>query len=324
MYKEEFMKRVTLKDIANELNVTVGAVSHALNGMNDISKETAKKIIDTAKKMGYIPNNSAISLRSGKTGTVAIIIPDISNPHLAYQIKLVEDKIKQEGYSVIIMNTNENSGEEYNAIVSACSKQVDGIMLCPSQHSTENISFLIKQNMPYILIGRYFKNCGFDYVCSDDIKGGYLAGRYLTEKNCKNPIYLGASKYIESSINRFEGLKKAFAEKNIHLCEKRFFEVNPTSSNLYEVYDDICAKKVSFDSIVTFSDLFAFKLLSKMKNIPFVSFDAVNTRLHIPCFLPSVGMTGNGWSEKAVSALLKKISGSHDKVNELIDVKLYM
>ena len=107
------MKRVTLKDIANELNITVGAVSHALNGMSDISKETSEKVFAAAKRLGYIPNNSAISLRLGKTGTVAIIVPDISNPHIAYQIKLIEDRIKREGYSVIIMNTNENSDDKY-------------------------------------------------------------------------------------------------------------------------------------------------------------------------------------------------------------------
>ena len=85
------MKKITLKDIARELNVTVGTVSHVFNGRDDISEEMRTKVLETAKKMGYISNNAAASLRLGKTKTVAIIVPDISNPHIAYQIKLIED-----------------------------------------------------------------------------------------------------------------------------------------------------------------------------------------------------------------------------------------
>ena len=89
------MKKVTLKDIANELGVTVGTVSHALNGIDDISEETKARVLEAAERLGYISNGLAASLRSGKTNTVAVIAPDISNPHLAYQIKLIEDMAKQ-------------------------------------------------------------------------------------------------------------------------------------------------------------------------------------------------------------------------------------
>ena len=102
------MKKVTLKDIANEVGVTVGAVSHVLNGIDDISEETKERVLEAVDRLGYISNGSAVSLRSGKTNTIAIIIPDISNPHLAYQIKLIEDKMRRFNYSVIILNTNEN------------------------------------------------------------------------------------------------------------------------------------------------------------------------------------------------------------------------
>ena len=75
---------------------------------------------------------------------------------------------------------------------------------------------------------------------------------------------------------------------------------------------------------MTFSDLFAFQLLSKIKDTPFVSFDAINARLHIPLPIPSVGMVKNGWAEKAVSALLDKMNGTQMQTKELIDVQLYV
>ena len=76
------MKKVTLKDIANEVGVTVGAVSHVLNGVDDISEETKEKVFDAVDRLGYISNGSAVSLRSGKTNTIAITSPISHKPQL--------------------------------------------------------------------------------------------------------------------------------------------------------------------------------------------------------------------------------------------------
>lgn len=316
------MKKVTLKDIANELNVTIGTVSHALNGMSDISEETKKRVFDTAEKMGYISNNAAVSLRSGKTNTIAIIVPDISNPHIAYQIKLIEGKMRKQKYSVIILNTDENEKAEYNAIVAACGKQVDGIMLCPSQHSKKNIAFLKKMNIPFILIGRYFSDYETDYICADDVKGGRLAGEYLRSNGYKKPIYFGAYKYIEASLNRYTGLAELFTDYPV-----KFVEISPNPESLKSVIE----KEFSddFDSIVAFSDLIAYKIYDSLrkitdKKIPIIGFDAINRHLNIPFESISVGMVGNGWADMASEILIKKMKGTSEIFHELIDVKLYI
>ncbi len=317
------MKKVTLKDIANELNITVGAVSHVMNGIDDISEETKKKVLETADRLGYISNSSAASLRLGKTFTIAVIVPDISNPHIAQQIKLIEDKLSLSGYSIIILNTNEDNKSERSAIVSACSKQVDGILICPTQHSTDNIEFLEKIDIPFILIGRYFAEYDTDYVCADDVKSGYLAGKYLAEKSYTNPLYIGAYEYIEASRNRFEGLKNAFSECGTEISSERFVKISSRGDNVSEVMEKLAADNISFDSIVAFSDLVAFEVMSVVKNVPVIGFDAINTHLHMPFSGVSIGMVDGGWAEKAASSLLKKISGYKKRIHEIIDVKLY-
>lgn len=317
------MKKVTLKDIANELNITVGAVSHVMNGIDDISEETKKKVLVTAERLGYISNSSAASLRSGKTFSIAVIVPDISNPHIAQQIKFIEDKLRISGYSVIILNTNEDSGSERNAIVTACSKQVDGILICPTQHNTENIELLEKLDIPFVLIGRYFSEYDTDYVCADDFKSGCLAGKYLLDKSYTNPLYIGAYEYIEASRNRFMGLKKAFSEQGIELSGDRFVKISPKADNVSEIAEEISKNNISFDSIVAFSDLVAFEVMSVIKNVPVVGFDAISSHLHIPFAGVSIGMVDGGWAEKAASVLLKKIKGYSKRIHEIIDVKIY-
>ena len=318
------MKKVTLKDIAKELGVTVGTVSHALNGLDDISEPMKKKVFDTAKKLGYIQNSSAAALRSGKTKTVAIIIPDLSNPHIAYQIKLIEDKLKASGYSVIILNTNENSEEEYTAIVTALGKSVDGILLCPSQHDRENLDFLKRSEVPYILIGRYFSDSDSDYVSADDFKGGYLAGKYLISKGKKNPLYIGAYRYIEASEKRFLGLRSAFLEAGISISEDRFIEISPRSE-----IPDCVIKKVNsaipdFDAVVAFSDLLAFELLSKCESreLCVVGFDGIASHLKLPLSSVSIAMKEDGWANSAADFIVKKINGEGAVCKKLIDVEI--
>lgn len=316
------MKKVTLKDIASELGVTIGTVSHVLNGIDDISEETKEKVLKTARKLGYISNGSAVSLRSGKTNTIAIIIPDISNPHIAYQIKLIEDKLRSLRYSVIILNTNEDEDTEHEAIVTACSKRVDGILLCPCQKSESNIDFLSKVNVPYLLIGRYFSKLNCDYVCADDIKGGYLAGEYLIKNGYKNPLYLGGYKYIEASTNRFMGVKKAFKEKGLVLPEDRYIEVSTKSFDVRNSLEDIFNSCTDCDSIIAFSDLIAFETIPKAKHKPVIGFDAVGRHMYMPFHNVSIGMTGCGWAEKAATALIDKINGEKSGCRELIDVEI--
>ena len=318
------MKKITLKDIAAELNVTVGTVSHVLNGVGDISAVTRERVLETAKRMGYISNSGAVALRQGKTHTVAIIVPDISNPHIAWQIKLMEAKLKQHGYSVVILNTNEEEGEENQAIVTACGKRVDGILLCPVQTGTGNLDFLDRLEIPYILIGRSFPGRDVDYVTADDLEAGYLAGRYLLEKGCVWPLYVGAHSYIESSCHRFAGLQRAYAEGGIRLPEDRFLELSPEAGRAGSMIREGYAHFPTHDALVAFSDLMAFELLALGKDwgVPVIGFDAIGTHLPLPVSYASVGMVGDGWSEAAVSALLGKMNGKREPCRIRVAVEL--
>jgi len=322
------MKKVTLKDIANELGVTVGTVSHVLNGVDDISEDTKLRVFETARRLGYISNGLAASLRSGKTNTVAVIVPDISNPHLAYQIKLIEDKMRELNYSVIILNTNEDERVEQKAITTAYSRQVDGILICPCQKSLTNIEFLNKLDIPFALIGRYFASFDTDYICADDEKSGYLAGRFLIERGYKAPIYIGAYRYIESGANRFRGLKKAFSELGTELSDERFLQTNPIAIKERSVIRDIKESGLAFDSVVVFSDVIAFAITPQLRNtygkeLAVIGFDAINSHLALPFYNVSVGMVNNGWAAKAADVILSKINGSDSTYKETIDVELF-
>lgn len=325
------MKKVTLKDIANELGVTIGTVSHVLNGIEDISPAVKEKVLQTAKRLGYIPNSAAIALRAGKTKTIAVIIPYISNPFLAHQVNLIETELKANNYSLMIFNTNEDEEAEHRAIVLAASKQVDGILICPCQATRDNIEFLQKLQIPFLQIGRYYPDLPCDYVGGDDFKGGYLAGQYLYEHGYRKTLYVGEYTHIIPSKMRFDGLSAAFAEHGI--AATPFFFDWEAQINLFKLDDTIrqALKNVKdYDSIVASCDLFAMPIISYLKKEmgesmpPVIGFDSINQHLHIPMHHISVSMSNeDGYSKHAVSALLNKINGSTELYQKILDVSIF-
>jgi len=151
----------------------------------------------------------------------------------------------------------------------------------------------------------------------------------LPEGTAEAPLYIGAYKYIESSGNRFQGIQKAFEEKGIHVSEAMFIEMEPKSNYVESVLQKILTDKIPFDSIIAFSDLIAFEIISRFKShpivstVPVVGFDAINAHLYCPGVSISVGMTDGGWADKASSILYQKMNGSKEKFHEIIDVKLF-
>ena len=106
----------------------MGTVSHALNDMSDISAATKERVRLTAERMGYVSDGRASSLRSGKSKLLAVIIADIVNPHIARRCGHRDSRRARAGYSIMILNTNEDASRERKAIYTAVERRADGIL----------------------------------------------------------------------------------------------------------------------------------------------------------------------------------------------------
>ncbi len=196
------MRNITLSDIAKKTGYSVNTISHALRDKPDIAPKTKEHIRNVANEMGYIVNISAAALRNGRSRSVAIIVGDISNPHFAIMIKEMENALRASGYNAITINTDEDEELEKQAITSAISKNVDGIILCPVQKSRDNIEYLSSLNIPYVLIGRRFEGISSNYVICDDLNGGFVAAEHLINLGHKKILFINAPEYISSSRDR--------------------------------------------------------------------------------------------------------------------------
>ncbi|MBV1821656.1 LacI family transcriptional regulator, partial [Bacteroidales bacterium MSK.15.36] len=123
------MRKVTMMDIAKMANVSKTTVSMVINNRDSgISKETRKKILDIAEELNYIPNSLARSLSTKKSGTIGIILPDITNPYFSEMARAIEDVANSLGHNVIFCNTDNKEIKEEKYTRLLLSKAVDGII----------------------------------------------------------------------------------------------------------------------------------------------------------------------------------------------------
>jgi len=330
LLEENYMKNVTLADIAAKTGYSINTVSHALHDKPDISKKTKEYIIKIANEIGYIANSSASALRSGRTNSVAIICGDISNPYFSIMIKEIEFDLKSHGYSAFIINTDENEELERKAIISAINKGADGIIICPVQKSKNNIEFIKEKKIPYILIARRFDNDDSNYVICDDENGGKLAAMHLFGEKKEKILFLNGPLHISSAKERLSGIKKAYKEAGI--SENKLYVAEIDIINTTNI-ERILNRYKDYEAVIAFSDLVAMQVchfLKKTKrripeDISVIGFDNIASTFYFSPMLSSVTSSKRKLSSFAVETLMKMISeDTAEPVNKVFNTKLIL
>ncbi len=305
----------TLKDIALKTGYSINTVSRALRDKDDIAPATREKIKQAAREMGHINNMIASSLRLGYTNTIAVILGDVSNPHFAIMMKEIEERARECGYFSFLINTDEDEELELKAIQSALNKNVDGIIICPTQRCEENIRYLKATGVPFVLIGRRFENIPADYVICNDELGGYQATKYLLDHGHHDILMMHGPSYISSAKERLAGYLKAYEEAGLQVDDRLICEVPVTANGCRQVLDRVLEQEIPFSAVFAFSDLLAWDAWSYLKQrgyrIPedysVIGFDNIQSRLTLPFRLSSISSYKGRMSVSAVDLLVSLI-----------------
>lgn len=212
-------KRVTIYDIAQELNITVSTVSRALSGFPAISEATRKAVFETAKRLNYSPNKLASALKSGRTNIIGVIVPSVQAHFFASIIHSIEKGLNDSGYRVILYQSNESLASEINGVKTLLEAQVDGIMASLSLQTSDISHFkeVIKQNKPLVLFDRVHKDLNVPTITLDDFRAGYLATQHLIDKGYRRIGCLTTAHQIDIFRERLNGYKAAIADNGLTL-----------------------------------------------------------------------------------------------------------
>ncbi|MGA8941833.1 MAG: LacI family DNA-binding transcriptional regulator [Thermoactinomyces sp.] len=228
-------KNVTMKDIAEYTGVSTATVSRVLNDNYPVNIETKKKVLKAMKELNYEPNLVARNLRSRKSNLVAIIVADIKNPYYTNIAKQIDDYLFTEGYNLIICNTDESPKKEKEIIRMLLSRNIDAIAIAPSDSQNTDLSGLIDQNVPIVLLDRKIKDLQLPFVGTDNFKEAYSLTKFLIEKGHRNIGIINGSLKTSTGEERFLGYKKAMEDHGLSIDEKWMYNGGFEEKKAYDV-----------------------------------------------------------------------------------------
>jgi len=220
----------TIKDVAELAEVHPSTVSRVINGDSRISEKTKKKVLLIIRKLGYTPNAIARGLKTKRTYTLGMLIPDITNPFFAELARGVEDAANKNSFNIILCNTDDKLKKERTYLEILREKRVDGLILGTAHIRDKSILELEKKKFPYILISRNVERLNKNCIIIDDLAGGMMATEYLIKLGHHRIAHISGPLKTRSGLNRLKGyqlaLKKHKIEYNDELVGEGDFRIN--------------------------------------------------------------------------------------------------
>jgi len=234
-------KKVSIKDIANEIGTSITTVSLILNGKGEerkISKSLIEKVLKVVEEKNYQPNLLAKSLRTGKTNTIALMVEDISNQFFSQVAGLVDELAGKMGYKLLYSSTENDPVRTRELIDLFMARHVDGFIICPPEESLAEIESLAKNNIPLVLFDRYFPDHPFNHVVVDNYMGTRDSVRHLVKNGYKNIAFITLESNQTQMKERLNGYLEVIEENKF---DPHIYTLSYTSKEGETVISDMIA-----------------------------------------------------------------------------------
>ena len=251
----------TMKDVAREAGVALGTVSKVFNGI-PVGESYRLRVEEAAKKLGYQVNSYARGLKANKTGTVALILPNVYDPFFSYLAETVCLSLAKRGCRMLLTLTGSDPDAEQQCIHMVRQNKVDGII-----GLTYNPALEVGDQLPFVSIDRYFSS-GIPCVSSDNFGGGQLAAEKLLELGCENLLFLRIGSSVPGEADkRGSGFQAACIQRQV---EHTVFSLEDQEG--FEPFRDFLAQhmsggKLAFDGIFCNTDRLACHIMGILKDL---------------------------------------------------------
>ncbi len=253
-------RNVNIKDIAALANVHPSTVSRVLNPetRSMVSAAVADRVTKIASEMGYSRSTLAYGLRTGRTHTVGVVIPDLTNPLFPPIIRQIERTLADQGYIAVLADSDNNQKNEMAIVQSLKSRNVDGLILATAHRLDSVVSTCIEKQIPLVLVNRTIDAHSVTAVINDDEHGIALAISHLVELGHKSIAYLGGPQDTSTGHDRFLAFKKQMRTGKFKSHEDLILNCKAfTETEGHEGFLSILSKRRKFTAVVAANDLLA-------------------------------------------------------------------
>ena len=328
-------RKITLKQIARELDVSISTVSKALRNSTEISDDTKQKVQAFAKLYNYRPNNIALSLKNRKTNTIGILIPEIVHHFFSKVIRGVELIANKRGYNVIIGLSNESFAKEVINMEMLANGSIDGFILSISKETQQlqdyhHFNETMSQGMPIVMFDRVVSEINCDKVIVDDFNGAKKAVVKLIENKCKSIALITTKDYVSVGKLRTQGYLEALQEHKMTPQANLILKVDDTLD--YEEHLDALETEIEqlfksnkkIDGVFAVNELYALSAMKVARklgldipnDIQVIGFTDGVLSKHATPSLTTVSQHAQQMGEKAADLLIDKLETEIDTEEE--------
>jgi LacI family transcriptional regulator len=320
-------RKVTLKQIAKELDVSISTVSKSLRNSLEIGEDTRLKVQAFAKFYNYKPNNIALSLKNRKTKTIGIIIPEIVHHFFSTVINGIEHVANENGYSVIICLSDDSFDKEVLNMEMLANGSIDGFIMSLSKETQfkgdfHHITEVIDQGMPVVMFDRVTNEILCDKVIIDDKLSAYEAVQSLIDKGRKKIALVTTVDYVSVGKLRTDGYIKALLDNNIPFDENLIIKIEDVDT--CEIIIGKLLEDKAIDAVFAVNELFAvicIKTANKIglnvpKDLAVIAFtDGIISKYSTPT-ITTVSQSGIKMGNRAAKMLIDRLESEHEEEEE--------
>lgn len=254
-----------MKDIAKELGLSIATVSRVVNGHENVSEETKKKVQDFIEKKNYTPNVIAQNLSKMENKTVALLVPNISNPFFATLINYICKNFNKCGYQIALYNTVESLEQEKEAIKNIMGHRIAGVIaiLIAGEYEVNPLEPLLRHKIPVYLLDREFENSKLSGVFLDNYKGAYNITRKLLESGHRDIALITGNLDFLNARERMRGYIEAHRDFQVKFKEENIYEGDYLFESGYEIGKKLL--KTSVSAIFSSNNLMLCGVLKALK-----------------------------------------------------------
>ena len=315
-------KETTIYDIAKKLGISAATVSRGLRDHPGINKNTRKKILDAAAKMGYRSNSMASNLRNKRSNIIGVIVPRLNSSFMSDVIAGMEKVVNNANYNLIISQSLETSKKEVSNAKAMYHNRVDGLLVSLA-YDTQNIDHFmpfISRDIPLIFFDRVFEHDRCPNIVIDNLKAAYEITSHLIDQGCKRIVHIAGSQLRNIYQQRLLGYKQALADHHIPFDESLVIVNNLSAQGGMDAANAIITNLQGVDGVFAANDASAVACIQVLKKkgisipqqIAVAGFNNDPAACVIEPNLTTINYKGFEMGEVAANLLISHLINSHN------------
>ena len=325
-------RRTSLKEMAEQLGVSIATVSRALRNSHEVGEEMRTRVQELAKKLNYRPNPFAQSLRQQKPKVIGVVVPNLVTHYYAAVLDGIEDFATKAGYAVVAANSHEDHIREEKAIDNFVSMYVEGIIACLAQDTVDYSHFteINKMGIPLVFFARTCLPDIFSSVVSNGDEAALQATRHLIDTGSKRIAFIGGPTHLDMVKRRKHGYLEALRERNITIDRSIVINGNIDYESARNETLKLLKREDRPDAILAFNDIITYAAFDAIKtlgqhipkDVAIIGFTEAESSAFVTPKLSAIMDQAHLTGEKACDLLLRNIRGDKKIYKEIVPMIL--